>query len=246
MFTAILIFTVALFATGAVFIAAIHRVRGFESAHRKTDWLKYAVYVVVIYAVLLIGHSGRDWLATLLILIIVRGSFELYRSLQYRKASACLPVVALSAGMIVCFGHLMTSQSQPWPYDFFFVFLLVAVTDSFSQLWGRLVGRHQLWMSVSPNKTVEGFIGGTVTAALAAVALQFLKPGISISGLVLIGLVIALAATAGDLLFSWIKRRLQIKDFSGLLPGHGGLLDRFDSLLIASPVFYWTDRILFG
>ncbi len=244
MISAIFIFTAALFAVGACFIAIIHRVHIIDGNRRMTDWLKYGVYVGLIYMVVLAGICGQNYLAALLIIIIVGGSVEFYRNLQHRKVNPLLPVVMLAAGMIFCFGHLMDAQSQPWYQDFIFVFLLVAVTDSFSQLMGRLLGHHRLCPAISPNKTVEGFVGGTAAAALAAVGLQFLKPDASFSSLAAVGLVIALSATAGDLLFSYIKRCLKIKDFSGLLPGHGGLLDRFDSLLVAAPVYYWTNGML--
>ena len=243
MIVAIIIFTTTLFAVGAIMLAIIHRKRNLGLAERRGGWRKYIVYVGFIYLILIVAFVGRNCLALLLTVVVLGGGIEIYRNTNSSN-SGWLAATALTTGMIVCFGHLMMSHSNSWLHEFVFLFLLVAVTDSFSQLWGRLTGHRRLCPSISPNKTLAGFLGGTVTAMIAAISLRFLKTGTSTHELAFIGLVIALAATSGDLLFSAIKRHLKIKDFSGLLPGHGGLLDRFDSLLVAGPVYFWTNRML--
>ncbi len=141
--------------------------------------------------------------------------------------------------------HLCLGPSQTCRGSYSMALLLVAAADSYAQLWGRLQGRHHLCLRLSPGKTVEGFLGGILGATTLAPALVFLTPGASVPSLVLVGLSTALAAAAGELLFSLIKRRLGVKDFSALLPGHGGLLDRFDSLILAAPVSYWHRHLLF-
>jgi len=146
--------------------------------------------------------------------------------------------------LTVCLGHLLLGNAAVWFSTFAFVFLLVATTDSFSQLWGKLLGNHKLCPQLSPGKTWEGLIGGFVSTAAVSGLLKFLLPDVSLLHLFGLGLLVAASATAGDLLFSYIKRRIGIKDFSGLLPGNGGILDRFDSLIVTAPVFYWT-RLLF-
>ena len=113
-------------------------------------------------------------------------------------------------------------------------------TDTGAYAVGRSIGRHLLVPQISPSKTWEGLAGGIVAGGAGAVATMFLfdfDPGIA--ALVAIAVALPLAAVAGDLLESAIKRRAEVKDMSTLLPGHGGLLDRIDSLLLTGPLLYW-------
>ncbi len=125
------------------------------------------------------------------------------------------------------------------------IVLLAAVflTDTGAYATGRLFGRHKLAPGISPNKTVEGAIGGFALGAIAgAVAVLALDLDISILGHALIALVLPVAAIGGDLLESAMKRRMGVKDMSGLLPGHGGVADRLDSILVAGTCLYWILR----
>ncbi|MEE8337731.1 MAG: phosphatidate cytidylyltransferase [Dehalococcoidia bacterium] len=108
---------------------------------------------------------------------------------------------------------------------------------------GRLFGRHLLAPAISPGKSWEGGAGGVVagaTGAVAAVMLTGLDVDAGTAAVIAVGL--PLAAIGGDLLESAIKRRAELKDMSALLPGHGGLLDRLDSLLATGPLLYWLVR----
>ncbi|MDP6606567.1 MAG: phosphatidate cytidylyltransferase [Dehalococcoidia bacterium] len=113
-------------------------------------------------------------------------------------------------------------------------------TDSGAYAAGRLVGRHLLVPSISPAKTWEGGAGGLVAGAAAVVAAALLTDlDVDAAPLAAIAVALPLGAIAGDLLESAIKRRAGVKDMSALLPGHGGLLDRMDSLLATGPLLYW-------
>ena len=118
-------------------------------------------------------------------------------------------------------------------------------TDTGAYAVGRLFGRHRLAPAISPNKTVEGAIGGLALGAAAAIGVPMLL-GVAtrMPGPLLLAVLVPVAAMAGDLLESALKRRLDVKDMSALLPGHGGLLDRLDSLLLAGPCLYWIVRWL--
>ena len=125
----------------------------------------------------------------------------------------------------------------------FLAALLTWATDTGAYIMGVALGRHPLIERISPKKTMEGAVGGLVGAALAGWAcsntvVPFLTP---LAG-VLLGLVIGIAAILGDLVESLIKRDVGIKDSAELIPGHGGVLDRFDSLLFTAPVLYYYFR----
>lgn len=124
-----------------------------------------------------------------------------------------------------------------WELPMGFLFMLWA-NDTGAYLTGRAFGKHKLFERISPKKTWEGFVGGVFSAVLVAFSLanytQVLDTWQWIGSAVLIGVV----GTLGDLTESMLKRSLNVKDSGKLLPGHGGLLDRFDGLLLAAPVVY--------
>lgn len=233
-----------LFATGATMITVSHRLRACDRIRCREDWVKYGVYAAIVIGMLSAAYISRWLLAAILLAIAVVGSIELRRKLPQAFVNPIL--IALPVGLVIklSLGHLLLSWRGDWFYSFAFIFLLVSINDSFAQLWGRLLGRHRLCPRLSPGKTIEGLLGGSLTAVASAVALTPLISGLTEIQAACLGCAIAAAATAGDLLFSLIKRALIIKDFSELLPGHGGVFDRFDSLIVAAPVAYWLGRLM--
>lgn len=109
-------------------------------------------------------------------------------------------------------------------------------TDSWALIGGRVVGRTRLAPTISPGKTVEGALVGVAFGVAAATVVVLLVGKGLLTGL-LLGLLIALATVAGDLFESFLKRHFDVKDSSGLLPGHGGFLDRMDSFLVSTPIY---------
>ncbi|MGE3856703.1 MAG: phosphatidate cytidylyltransferase [Dehalococcoidia bacterium] len=140
--------------------------------------------------------------------------------------------------------HLILARNFVDGQEWLLVLLAVTfATDTGAYAVGRLFGRHRLAPAISPNKTVEGAIGGLAAGALAAIGVPLLLDvSTRMPGPLLLAGVVPLAAMAGDLVESALKRRLGVKDMSGLLPGHGGLMDRLDSLLLAGPCLYWIVR----
>lgn len=115
--------------------------------------------------------------------------------------------------------------------------VIVWVTDSGAYFTGRKFGKRKLWPEISPNKTVEGFIGGIVLAVIGAVIMQLITPfDVSWAMLLFVVIVSSIFGQMGDLVESAIKRHYDVKDSGTILPGHGGILDRFDSLLFVLPL----------
>lgn len=126
--------------------------------------------------------------------------------------------------------------------EFLALFLAVVTwaSDTGAYYVGTLWGKHPLMPSISPKKTVEGVIGGLLLAIAAALlAHWWFVPQLSWSDAVLLGVLLTIAGLIGDLFESMIKRRTGVKDSGGILPGHGGMLDRIDSLLFTAPTFYY-------
>ncbi|KRL86778.1 phosphatidate cytidylyltransferase [Lacticaseibacillus pantheris] len=121
-----------------------------------------------------------------------------------------------------------------------FGMLIVWLTDSGAYIFGRAFGKHKLWPAISPNKTWEGSIGGVVIAMIfAAIYGQFFDFGYSLPVLILIALFLSIWGQLGDLVESALKRYYGVKDSGKILPGHGGILDRFDSMLFVLPMLHW-------
>lgn len=131
---------------------------------------------------------------------------------------------------------LVASPDGPWRVLYFIS--LVVANDVGGYAAGVLFGKHPLAPSVSPKKSWEGTAGSVLLASLVGVGLMFWFFDGPLAGGALIGLLAVVAATVGDLSESLLKRDLGLKDMGSLLPGHGGLMDRLDSLLLAAPVVY--------
>jgi phosphatidate cytidylyltransferase len=125
-----------------------------------------------------------------------------------------------------------------------YLILVVQMSDVLQYLWGKLAGRHPIALTVSPNKTVEGFVGGVLSATALGSALWAMTPFRPWQAAV-ISLIITLMGFAGGLTMSAIKRDRGLKDFGTTLPGHGGILDRIDSLCFAAPIFFHLTRYYF-
>lgn len=148
---------------------------------------------------------------------------------------------------VYCLSHapalLMLDLERPedqWKLLVFMV-IVVQMSDVLQYVWGKLLGKVKIAPHISPNKTWEGFIGGVCSAALLGVAIHWLTPfGASRAGI--IAFVIAVMGFFGGIVMSAVKRDAGIKDFGHLIEGHGGMLDRVDSLAFAAPVFFHVVR----
>lgn len=115
---------------------------------------------------------------------------------------------------------------------------IIWVNDSFAFLVGKNFGKNKLFPSVSPKKTVEGFLGGLIFSLIAAVFISKLYLDFSMLHWMFIAIIVSVIGTIGDLVESKFKRQANIKDSGNIMPGHGGILDRLDSLLFAAPFVY--------
>ncbi len=168
------------------------------------------------------------------------------RARTYRPGDAVLAHAGFSLlGLVYCIFPLLLAvvlRLAPLGGEWLcYLFAVVWGTDTGAYLVGRAIGRHRMAPVLSPGKTWEGFVGGLVFGALAGVLALWLLAlpgsGPGTGTLVLLGVLLAAASHAGDLIESLLKREFGVKDAGNLIPGHGGLLDRLDSLLLAVPVF---------
>jgi len=119
-----------------------------------------------------------------------------------------------------------------------FLIFITEFNDVCQYIWGKMLGRHKIIPRVSPNKTWEGFLGGVATVTLCAgILAPFLTPLTFFMGMG-VGTTLSISGFFGDTIMSSVKRDLQIKDTGNMIPGHGGILDRLDSLIFTAPLFF--------
>jgi len=229
MILTIYIIILTYFIIGAVGFYFINRKKDRNTA--RENWKKYITYFIIIHALFLGIIFNLLFFRMITAAIILIGAIELvnlFRQSGYRKQGfflfSFLLFAVLAAGFFQFSG--LTQNLV------LFTFLVLSIFDAFSQISGQLAGKRKLFPAISPGKTVEGLLGG-IFMALAG---SFLLNGLvefSILTTILMASGIVLFAFAGDLAASVYKRKYKVKDFSRILPGHGGFLDRFDSLIAA-------------
>lgn len=137
--------------------------------------------------------------------------------------------------------HVILMRALPAGREWVFLVLFVVMaSDTLAYFVGRKLGRHRLYEAVSPKKTIEGSLGGLVGGIFGAMASKlWFFPELSAVDILVVGFGVGLFSQLGDLVESLLKRSFDVKDSGNLIPGHGGLLDRLDSLLFAFPVTYY-------
>ncbi|MDD3281752.1 MAG: phosphatidate cytidylyltransferase [Bacteroidales bacterium] len=202
-----------------------------------------AVYFMIAYTDLWeIAFFVKLFPFLLLAMLFSYSLFALFRKTQHR---ALTDIAASLAGIIVIvlpfafINHfpLLTANGH---LVLLAVFVLIWTNDTFAYSIGSLIGKHSLFPRISPKKTWEGSIGGALCTWIFAYFFPFLFPSLMYNSWKWMGLaaVIVLTGTLGDLIESMFKRELGVKDSGTILPGHGGVLDRFDSILFAIPFVF--------
>jgi len=118
------------------------------------------------------------------------------------------------------------------------VFILIWTNDTFAFLVGKNIGKHKLLERISPNKTIEGFIGGMIFTFIVSFILAYQFTSLTLKQWIIIAGIVSIFGVLGDLIESMFKRQAGVKDSSNFIPGHGGFLDRFDSVIFAAPFIF--------
>ncbi|MCD1125070.1 phosphatidate cytidylyltransferase [Jinshanibacter sp. LJY008] len=179
------------------------------------------------------------WVLALLMVLFYPASAQFWKhSRLLRLIFGVLTIVPFFWGMLVLRQYGFEENSYTGAWWLLYVMFLVWGADSGAYAFGRLFGKHKLAPKVSPGKTLEGLVGGLVSSALLAWLFSLYAPlHISLNTLLISSVLAVLASVLGDLTESMFKREAGIKDSGHLIPGHGGVLDRIDSLTAAIPVF---------
>lgn len=214
------------FSLGAFAFVFINKRKSPED--RKNNWIKYSTYFVIINLLFFgIFFKIFPFIATV---IILGGYFELFR-LLFKKGNKEIGLISIAV-FSLGFCSFFISSFLDQAYLLYLMFI-VTVFDAFSQITGQYLGKMKLIPSISPNKTVEGLIGGLIFAGLTGIIIREIL-NLTFLQSISCAFGISMFAFLGDLFASFIKRSYRVKDFSKFIPGHGGFLDRFDSLIFST------------
>lgn len=208
-----------------------------------TQILTYLLLVGVISYIVFLPENtiinqillGLNLLMSIQLIIYLFSSKTNYPKGIFQKFDVSLRYVILS------FFSLMTLPFIGGLYQYEIVLALVLfiwANDSFAYLIGKNFGRYKLFEKVSPKKTIEGFIGGVVFTVITGVVVSYYFEMLPMIHWIALSVITGILGTIGDLVESKFKRQAQIKDSGNIMPGHGGILDRLDSLLFVAPFVY--------
>lgn len=226
-----------------------------------TETSKYGFFLAIVHAVLgaylfvtlslLWGGVTNGEQARLMMLFYV--FYVLFYALgeMFRRREHPIVEVAMAFWghiyIAIPFALLMSLYMQQQPHYLYLIpiFVLVWLNDTGAYLVGSMMGKHKLIERISPKKTVEGTLGGILVSVIGGLVFYFVGYGVmSMTQWILFGVMVSVFATLGDLFESFVKREYGVKDAGWILPGHGGVLDRVDSLMVVSVAAYFFYALL--
>ncbi|WP_158586491.1 phosphatidate cytidylyltransferase [Leptospira stimsonii] len=227
----IFVFILFGFSIGGLWFFISGRKKDREEKRRRGA--KYWSYAGIVIGTTLLATLGGMYWFVFCLLLSVGAIVEVGKTIFKLSGTVRIPVVmaVLLIFPLFCGSGFFFSNRV-----LVFTYLSVAVFDAFSQLTGQSLGRTKMAPQISPNKTWEGFAGGFFFSTLFGIFF-FWSGEKSLLEVFFLSFGVAILGLSGDLIASWLKRKANIKDYSDLLPGHGGILDRFDSLIFTLAVF---------
>ena len=222
----------------------IHFFNGNESIHLdkvSAYFLQIIIFLILVSGYIVEVHVALLWVIVPVVFLVILN--ELWRNVENPILNISLLVFGAGYTLLPFYMILaLADLSQKYAYIFplaLGMYLLIWTNDTFAYLSGRLFGKRPLFSRISPKKTWEGTIGGLLFTLLIGYVLFLTTNELPLTFWIVSALIVAPAAIVGDLLESLFKRSVGVKDSGALLPGHGGILDRFDAVLFTVPFYYF-------
>jgi phosphatidate cytidylyltransferase len=213
----------------------------------------FLIYITGVYY--LTGTSAESEVPTWVPLVIVSiisftwmAIAELFRNKKNPFANLAITfssIIYIILPLILINFMSIQEQAQESIFPLLGIFIMIWCSDTFAYLVGRKIGKNKMFERISPNKSWEGFFGGMTFAMIAGLVIAYFLEDQPFIQYAIMGMLAAIFGTLGDLVESLLKRSLNLKDSGKILPGHGGLLDRLDSVLVVIPVIFVFQLITF-
>lgn len=204
--------------------------------HSLTSFIGYA-YTILILTVFHFRLDPIYFLGLIASFIVIINAMQLGTS-EYNINEGSLAIYGVQY-VAVLLGHIILTAGLPNDKAVWLIFIIAWSTDTFAYFGGFLWGNKKLCPKISPKKTIEGAISGIIGSMLVCAIFSYIFFANYILIFALLGAVGSVVSQVGDLAASQIKRQVGIKDYGNLIPGHGGILDRFDSVIFTAPVVYY-------
>lgn len=214
----------------------------FSKIINYNNLLLYIVFLVVVFLIfktknvyILYTSLSLTLLSSLSLVYQLFLKKKILSSSKVLKFSLTVRYIIFSYSFLVILPYLGDSFH---PYFMIGLLSIIWINDSFAYLVGKNFGKRKLFESVSPNKTIEGFLGGFIFALISSYFIFRFNSQITFINWIVITIIVSVFGTIGDLIESKFKRQANVKDSGSIMPGHGGILDRLDSLLFVAPFVY--------
>ncbi len=206
----------------------------------KKDEMKVLIFAcfLPILSLLIAFYTPAGGALSFALMFIIVAIFTLFRWTSNEDKALKEGAVLLAGLFYLPVIILLVSYLSP--YEILYVFFLPAVNDTFAYITGLTCGKHKVWVAVSPKKSIEGCIGGLVAAVVFSVFFCTHYGTGPWWAYLFLGIILSIIAQLGDFFESALKRATGVKDSSNILPGHGGILDRLDSILFVVPLFLFA------
>ncbi|UOO37586.1 phosphatidate cytidylyltransferase [Oscillospiraceae bacterium CM] len=244
-------YAVTILVTIITVVASFELVRAVGASTVRRLYVYAGIAAAIIPVAVLFGTGSIFFRVLLYAVIVVLFADAVITSTSVHRIALSHIAAVLFGGVVIPYFLSAIISLKLFENGRFYVlvpFLVAFITDGGAYFTGVFFGKHKAFPSVSPKKTVEGCIGGILTGVAALVvfgAIVGLSQGIAVRfwALILYGLGGGVVTELGDLAFSLIKREFGVKDYSNLIPGHGGMLDRFDSMIFAAPAVFMLAKL---
>ena len=223
------------------FLLAIIALLELLKMNKKESWILPSILALLFQCCILLYATDIPFTFELdRILILFVMLLLIYTVLSKNTFSFTDAGFIIIASLYVTFGFYFVLEARMAGLNYLlFILFVIWATDTGAYFFGRSFGKSKLWPEISPNKTVAGAVGGIVLAIVTTFVFQFVYPfSVGILSILAVGISISIVGQVGDLVASAVKRHYNIKDFGHILPGHGGILDRLDSLIFVLPYLH--------
>jgi phosphatidate cytidylyltransferase len=238
--TTLIYILLSFFVFGGFLLFLINRKK--SALEKRQSLIKYFSYFFIVAFILISIQFFPKKIIYLFLIILMIGCYELIKTVL-KSEEKHLIFFTLSIIIYFFLGFCFLKFSTLKQETIQFTYLIVIVFDAFSQVIGQLFGKVKLFPKISPNKTIEGLIGGFVFVFLFT--FLFNNSLITYINRLFFTLIVSISSLIGDFLASVYKRKYNIKDYSKLIPQHGGFLDRFDSFIFSGATIYFLSFILY-